>query len=278
MVTEGPLTGCNVLVLESTPGFRFLDLPPEIRNKVYGYLLEEANPIGIHTYSPVRKPVRSVRAGYVPGSYTTRAGLTWDKETCKWIGEPPSAFALLRVCKQMLQETAPVAYGNNTFSPRSFRDAHVWFNAIGSMRRYVRRFQLPERAHGRSHLHTIFSKLQTAVDLRSIIVDHSNVCSQSWEWLCTYRPAALASRLAPLLKALKKAFVRNGTRSPRDLLEILTVTYETCHQCKIGHHERCSDYKSNCDTTCAELDEHCQDLQVEFRSAVASVLGMEEEL
>ena len=73
--------------------FRFLDLPPEIRDETYTLLLPQDRKLRIDTYS----------MGY--GVHL----LTID-------GERPSELArLLRLNQQLLRDVAPVLYGLMTF-------------------------------------------------------------------------------------------------------------------------------------------------------------------
>lgn len=65
-------------MLKRTATFRFLDLPPEIRNLIYEHALAESNgEIRIRSYNPRKKSARRpVRWGFKPGTETSRYGLT----------------------------------------------------------------------------------------------------------------------------------------------------------------------------------------------------------
>ncbi|MCJ1368934.1 hypothetical protein MMC20_000141 [Loxospora ochrophaea] len=87
----GPIDG---KALHTKPGFRFLDLPENIRVKVYTHLLVKQTPHRPYLRRPIRRYFRAVD----PASLLLQAGL-----------------CLLRTSKQIHRETTEILYGRNTF-------------------------------------------------------------------------------------------------------------------------------------------------------------------
>lgn len=278
MVTEGPLAGKRVLVLEPVTGFRFLDLPAEIRNIIYSYLLEEDKEIQIRSYKPNGCKRRPVSGDFSPGTYMSHHGLTWDKLTGKWLGQPWSAYALLLVCKHMLEETATMAYGTNKFWPRTMRDADIWLSAIGSMRRYIRHIELPHESHRSSRAAAVFRRLQDATDLRDLFIKHSAVC-------LTCRNARnrissvqeITTHVEPLLKKMlrQSGHAENKDDYIRSLCGVVKIeelkSKPECYSCNIGRPADCL-YFSKCGTVCKESMAHCEVLEDEIFYALHDVL------
>jgi len=100
-INNGPLKGKHVLVLEPPQPFRFLDLPPEIRTMIYGFLFEENEPISIIRFKIRGMPRRLVISSFM--EVEKHRGLQWDAKVGTWINQPPSKLALLAVSKQLLQ-------------------------------------------------------------------------------------------------------------------------------------------------------------------------------
>ena len=103
LITQGPYKGRRIIMLEPVAGFPFLELPAEVRNIIYSHLLEEDKPIRMDTTKVTHQPRRPVRLGF--RSSDGHTGLTWNRNTHKWIDQSPSAHTILRVNKQIFRET-----------------------------------------------------------------------------------------------------------------------------------------------------------------------------
>lgn len=222
-------------MLQPTNSFRFMDLPAEIRLIVYSYLCDEGEEYRIMSYNPDGKsPRRPVLWDFRPGTWSTRKGLTWDKNASQWLGQPFSSNMLLAVSKQVQEEAGPFIYGRNRISPDSFSDAQLFLDTIGDMRRFIRAFKVPVNSYDAGLAHSVFKKLQDATNLQEIIVPHSNLCG----WRCSLGTLRLAYMLRTLLAASHKRPVTDSEASPRDVLDILHVVHDrnnrTCGYCKSG--------------------------------------------
>lgn len=78
------------------PASRFLDLPAELRNRIYSLLLEDENPLQLGYEDKQRKHLT----------------LKSSKKTPKAHLHPE----ILLTCHQINSEATPILYGNNTFS------------------------------------------------------------------------------------------------------------------------------------------------------------------
>lgn len=86
--------------------FSFLDLPRELRDLIYAYTFHVSGTIFIYTKDPTQ-PERRVRAKIVRHR---NIGKPEPQSVYKHI-----SMGLLRTCRQLHAETAPVLYGDNIF-------------------------------------------------------------------------------------------------------------------------------------------------------------------
>ncbi|KAK5175849.1 uncharacterized protein LTR77_000989 [Saxophila tyrrhenica] len=143
VITQGPYRGRHVLMLEPEKGVSFLDFPPEIRNMIFSYLLEEDAPIQMSTARRTNEARRAVRSDWNARNGRNK-GLKWNTTTRAWDNKPPSALALLRANKQIHSETAPMVYANE-FEFQNFSNLQVFLESLGSMRRFLRNIRIGSR-------------------------------------------------------------------------------------------------------------------------------------
>jgi hypothetical protein len=91
--------------------------------------------------------------------------LKFDHKAHLWIDKPPSAYAILRVSKQVLHETASIAYGNNKFSFPKITDLKYFLEHIGSMRRFLRHIFIDRLGYQNTRARQAFKMLKDATDL-----------------------------------------------------------------------------------------------------------------
>ena len=97
--STAPLDQSKTIELTISTFFRFVDLPAEIRNKIYRYIL-------VHSHQPIRLATSYLR---------------------------PSAasLAILFTNRFIYSEAMPIFYSNNAFIIKGSRKEHVWLRRIG---------------------------------------------------------------------------------------------------------------------------------------------------
>lgn len=167
-------------------GFRFRDLPPEIRNIVYALALQDSETLRIYT----RSELRLTRAG----------GGAGHEMFC--INASAISAALLRVSRQLNSEATPIMYGGNTFFFHRQASMLDFLKQIGNSRKHLRRIKLGCHTNVevfRSALHL----LKQATHLERF------VCSSQMIYRLDSKAMDITVFL-PWLKALRKAIGRRG--------------------------------------------------------------------
>ncbi|KAK4900237.1 hypothetical protein LTR27_002461 [Elasticomyces elasticus] len=184
VITTGPHKGRHILMLqpvEITDYFRFMDLPPELRKMVYGFvLLEQANKICIDVYKAKARARRPMKSGFSWDDKRAKGyGFKWDKDQGKVMGRPWSGLSLLRVSKQLLAEAAPVIYGQHVFSFRDMSVMECFLSTIGGMRHFLKDIELGRFCYIVTKFRPAFKLLKNAKSLRTIKMPHNFLCSRA---------------------------------------------------------------------------------------------------
>lgn len=283
---EGSLKGHHVLVVhpvapkKKAKTFRFLDLPAEIRTMIYGHLFNETGEITIDTYKPPHQPRRAVRSSFRSKYWATSHAhkqLEWDAEIGKWLGQKPCALTILGVCKLVLQEAAPIIYGDNTFVFSRPIKAGTFLDGIGQMRKHVWAIEFRGREGGMSKISTVFSMLKDANQLRTITFPHHAVCGAFYRWggywskNGIYTARRLCGQLGPLVKALRKVQKKEGRE--HQVLELIQIR-EHLRRCDSCLRDRECDHinATFCRTQCDDLEAHSKDFMKECKALIAKKL------
>lgn len=270
-----------------------MDLPPEIRNMIYEYLIHEPKAVEITSHKPVGKRRRPVVSTFKAKTTNDHKGKVWDKINGKWLGGTHNtSHNLLRVCKQIQSETGSLLYGETTYSFHHWNDMELFLRTIGGMRRFVRHINIPDcRSKGYHKGCWILASYGKGTDLRSLVVKHRDVCDRTSE----DRKAGITrvvKAVWPLFKLLEAKRAADNISGPRSVLDMISVDAQSqcthcnsdanlprlCYQCRIGvpHEKKCLGTSYGCEVKCADLEEHCKELGLKLRGALAEELKIRE--
>jgi len=120
-----------------------------------------------------------------------------------------------------------------------------------------------------------FSLLREAKNLRSFVVEHSNICPTTRFRQHRTTPELSVSDCKPLLKELYKAQEGRNTAVP--IAKTIQIQGERegstkCWSC--DHSQQCST-NNLCDINCAGVAGHCDRVAADLRALVAKAVGIE---
>ncbi|KAK5703482.1 hypothetical protein LTR17_022082 [Elasticomyces elasticus] len=293
VITQGPYKGRHILMLqpvEITNFFRFMDLPPELRKMVYGFVLlaserrspvkrakkiviEEMLRVHIDTHKAASRDRRPVRSGFNwTEKSAKRAGVAWDNDRGKVIGQEPSALALLRVSKQIFFETAPVIYGERRFCFPDMGVMECFLSTIGGMRHFLKHLEV--EGYMSTKCRPAFKLLKDAKSLRTITVSHDAVCDRKRSPGDQLIGTKFISEILPMLKGQHELNV-NGDREATILDMFAVLDTQPCFHCRYQNsYGSCGNM--TCGFPCGELDKHNKELVATFETLVAGAVGLNE--
>lgn len=181
--------------------FRFLDLPPELRVRVYSYLFEFEHPLTID-----------------PDGLWLEGD--WDEKEKVWRRQCITT-GLLVSCKTIHREATPVLYGSNTFHGNGNR------RFLQHIRRYiphVRRFVMAHSA--KTHRHGDLVLLKAATSLSHLEIPSLYCNTYSWQRDHSKEDIrqALAKEMGPLFRSLHKSQKKDLDKKDRDVLDVLVIS------------------------------------------------------
>ena len=275
-MTEGAFRGRHALILEPTTGFRLLDLPPEIRANIFSLLLEENKPIRIEAFKLKGKDRRAVRESFESKHTRLHKNLQWDDSKGKWLDLPPSAYSLVRVSKHVSREVLPIAFGKNKFEFARTAELNIFLESIGSMRKYLRHIRLPDnRAYTAGRGAITFRNLLPAMDLRSIVINHTTICNTGGRDSRGVTLRDLIKDMEPYLRVLHASLTARDSHVI--VLDVVRVVSKKCDGC-LGNGYNCGQQNKDCRVVCDDpaIDAHCQQVQTKFRALLAAELSIQE--
>jgi len=295
---------------QTPAGMGTLDkLPPEIRNRIYKFVLVESERVKLQSYQPTDKLHYVVN-----GKRTSRIA---DKEVApvdhkrdsdhrgqKWNGdewiEIPSKTALTMVNKQLNAETSSILYGFNDFDFTTTVSLERFLNQIGDNKKYLRAVGLicSPTGHQLASGSRAMTALMVARSLHTLSVTHLAI-----EIMDVHSEIVKLSiqdhveMFAPLLSSLHASLQARGRGA--DILDVVKIKHrlpgDRPHRAEIS----CPGYM-HCRNTCFwhdpektiyhldesdcsddECIEECQEYRARYahlkavvREAVATKLGI----
>lgn len=126
--TDGVFKVRQVVVLRAVP-FRFLDLPPELRNMIYGYTFN-----GYGSNGPSKIDIHAT---------SEKTELFGWYDTCFEGSKPTMRLGLLTTCRKIHKETASLFYGSQTFQIRTNQLYH-FLSRLPLHIKYIRKVEISQ--------------------------------------------------------------------------------------------------------------------------------------
>ncbi|SMR63000.1 unnamed protein product [Zymoseptoria tritici ST99CH_3D1] len=111
-IGSGPAKGYRVLVLTPEAPCRIFDLPIELREIIYEYVLADKHAVELKFFNTPGHP-RIVQKSFPDGD--NPPSRDWDSRMNKWKKRNRSALSMLLLNKQITAEAIKILYGSNTF-------------------------------------------------------------------------------------------------------------------------------------------------------------------
>ncbi|KAK3715547.1 hypothetical protein LTR37_007035 [Vermiconidia calcicola] len=195
---------------EGQQSFRFLDLPPEIRNLIYDELLPLGRTVLVD---------HSVFRGYVK-----------TEPRCN------TFTRLVTTNKQTHSEAVAKLYGDLAYSFSNAYALTEWLHVIGTMKQHLRHIQLKPCMlwHWGSELTcSTLEQFRQAKDLQ--VVEFKIDCAFG-TWVRCYPAKMVADDLEPLMRAMMEA--NGGHNSRQKALRVLSVSADTVWMERFQENER----------------------------------------
>lgn len=257
-MTDGSLKGHRVLLLQPASRADFFVAPPEIRNTIYGLVLEEHDPIQV--FFRFDRAMRS-----------TPINLASIRSTqgCERINKSARRLALVQVNKQISQEAGLVFYGRNTFHFEDARALNFFLNGAGSMCKYLASITL--LSFGCWTFNNFAASLPVE-NLRAITIESTDVYLHA---LSTNDMISVHDLLRELTPFLDRWYVANQARAdPKSVLKVVRFAdFQKCDLCK-EHGASSSEYGCSNSPEDELADIHSAKVSVKFSGQVAMRFGL----
>ncbi|KAF2662954.1 hypothetical protein K491DRAFT_672782 [Lophiostoma macrostomum CBS 122681] len=180
MLKEGPYKDHVAVVLKQSRPFPILDLPKEIRPRIFNYLLKDENQT-----IPITLKHGGTRTAYAPNYHD------------------PNNLAILSTCKVIHEEVAPIAYGHK-FQFAGTQVAATFLLQIGQFRRFIKSLEMD--TYNGATASTIFRLLPDCPEIAYVKFNHissnespgtatKNMFNHARSWLCVPDKANPTKRL-----------------------------------------------------------------------------------
>lgn len=237
-IPDGSQKGALLIRVTPKRHFRFLDLPAELRDRIYAYALSDQNRkirIITHAIRPFGTPkiskIKPVQVGF--DIRCRHRGLKFDKKSAKWIGAQRSPLSLLLVNKQIHAESVTIAYGSPRFTFFDVQGPNVFAQTIGQSIKYITAVHIVGANF--AEVKKICEALQRATGIRTISLSQRLILrslrSGAEHSDDVYTWAAILNRAMSSMLLGAQATHRARGRSWRalDILQVECTHYDTIH-------------------------------------------------
>lgn len=151
VISQGIFKGRQILLLDPEPvasdSFRFMDLPPEIRNMIYNCALSSQN-----------------HAVHLTGSRQNTLAAYWENSRGVY-SRVSGSTGIVTTCRQVYEESVPILYGGNDFEFRCTTTLSIFMTGIGSAAQYLRKIPVDRCVY--SSMRKAMRLLEKATSLES---------------------------------------------------------------------------------------------------------------
>ncbi|KAI7609917.1 hypothetical protein KC319_g20792 [Hortaea werneckii] len=258
-----------------------MDLPPELRKMVLQFTLQDGETIGIRSKKPSsvdREPRSPIR---FPRTTPAYSGLRWNSIATRWTRIPSSDIpSLMRVSKQIREESAPIVYGEHVFHFRWMDDCHLFLCCIGEeMRSCLRRLYLDDFRP--AYATYVFPLLTDARDLQSLEFGPHAVLRLVRSVLVTGEYMVIAwitQAVRPLLLSMQAKLEADPQRRTTDPARLIRFQKRSqCENCAAGmeRSECTQNLKGVFDgtrSTCVEEEESVRLAELVVKFAILQIM------
>ncbi|SMR62997.1 unnamed protein product [Zymoseptoria tritici ST99CH_3D1] len=215
IISEGEMKGKVLIEVVADTGFRFLDLPTELRDRIYRLILVHADPVSLTGHTVDGKLQARSGRNLPPSMRPSHTLRVWDVRRRTWSSGEASSFSILSVNKQIHNEATPVMYGAHTFRQNSSTALALFVGGIGSSAKYLTAVDFGGGTNTSwSNLRNGLIALKNAPNLRKMIFEDKmllNALRQHTSHHDVPRPAvAMSDCLFVVLPKLQKALEASG--------------------------------------------------------------------
>ena len=198
--------------------FRFLDLPAEIRNRIYSLCVVEPKPILAFDGWPAS------HTSYPPLSdYTLRYLFRQER------------FTITQVNRQISAEAASILYGYNTLEFNSTRDLGRFLTDRPTARKHLRQVNIIAKySWGRDSVESLTRDLGMATNLQSITLDHKGFWVNALSDGNRIQIGEFVEKVVPFLRDWQ---IQNSDRNVLNVIKL--AGFEWCDTC-CGTVPKCS--------------------------------------
>lgn len=260
-------------------------LPVELRQRIYGLVLERGEVIQLENYL-IANTLPGI-AGVAPKGHhrdVAHRGQIRDASGSAWV-PAVSDVALILVSNEVNVDVTPLLYGNNRFELQHTGALERFLAQIGDAKQYLHHISIAMGGYkfhdGLAAANRSFLALKKAKDLRSITISHFDLCCLKFNKTGWLDVDDLVNGITPLLMELHVAYEARNVKG--NVLDVVKITLPPCKGCWACDHSggqwvrdrrRVSGKKMSCECFCVAAETNNEALLRDFRRKIAAKLGI----